>query len=265
MKRTCLQEPQTPMRMSAYEFHPTIKKTNHLRIKFFKIIILVLFVAFSASCSKNSDDSTVVGDAIVVAKKSGANTVYAMAYYAYAYSPLKSVIVESMVDPSNQAALVSNGLYTSNFIKEPTDADFSTTKPSADTFTFSAVFETGSTYKTEDAITADILAPATIEKCTYNSTKSYAELSWTAVTNADSYGITVFDDSGAIVFKTGELANTVTSGNLSTSETGWTTGHPVSGKTYKIRVQAFQYEDSANPNSYHIQSTSYAEASIVWG
>lgn len=233
-------------------------------MKNLKTIILILLVAFS-SCSKDNQDSSVVGDAIVVAKKSGANTVYAMAYYAYAYSPLKSVVVKSMLDPSNQVALVPNGVYTTNFIKEPTNADFSTTKPSANTFTFSAVFESGTTYETEDAITTDILAPATIEKCTYNSTKAYAELSWTALTNADSYVISVIDDSGAIVFRSGELASTVTSGYLSASATGWVSGHPATGKTYTVRILAYKYEDSAKPNSYHIQSTSYAEASIVWG
>jgi hypothetical protein len=233
-------------------------------MKNFKILILILLTAVSSSCNKNSGDSSVVGDAIVVAKKSGANTVYAMAHYAYAYSPLKSVGVQSMLDPTNKVELSPNGLYTTNFLKEPANTDFTTTKPSADTFTFKAVFESGNTYETEDIITSDILTPATIEKSTYNSEKSYAEIAWTALTNADSYVITLFDESGTLVFRSGEFSSTVTSGTLSASATGWITT-PVAGKTYRIRIQAFKYEDSKNPNSYHIQSTSYSEANIVWG
>jgi hypothetical protein len=234
-------------------------------MKNLKTLILILSIAFLSSCNKNDGDSTVVGDAIVVAKKSGVNTVYAVAYYAYAYSPLKSVTVQSMLDPSIEVALSSNGTYTTNFLREPEEADFTTTKPSADTYTFSAVFESGNTYETQDVISSIILAPPTIEKCSYNTTKSYAELSWSALTNADSYMISILDSSGAIVFRSSELSNTVTSGYLASSASGWSSGYPVSGETYTARIYAYNYEDSNNPNSYHIQATSYSEASLVWG
>lgn len=235
-------------------------------MKNFKTIILVLFVAFSSSCSKDSADSSVEADVIVVAKKSGSNTVYALAYYAYAYSPLRSVSAQSMLNPSNKVVLAANGLYTTNFIKEPTDADFTTTKPSADTFNFSAVFESGNTYKAEDVITSDILAPITIEKCTYNVDKSYLELSWTPLTNADSYVITIYDESKNTIFRSNEFASTATTnGYLTATASGWSTGYPVTGKSYKVRVFAYKYEDSANPNSYHIQATSYSDSSIIWG
>jgi hypothetical protein len=233
-------------------------------MKNFKLLIFILLAAFSSSCNKDDGDSTVVGDAIVISKKSGTNTVYAIAYYAYAYSTLKSVSVESALDSTMQVDLAANGIYTTNFLKEPTDKDFTTTKPIADTFIFNAVFESGNTYQTKDAITSDILAPINIEECTYNATKSYAELSWTALTNADSYVITVFNSSGTVVFRSAELANTITGVNLSASTSGWTSGYPVSGDTYTVRILAYKYEDSTNPNAYHIQSTSYSEASIVW-
>lgn len=233
-------------------------------MKNLKTLILILFIAFSSSCNKNDGDSTVVGDAIVVAKKSGANTVYAIAYYAYAYSPLKSVTVQSMLDPLNKVTLSSNGAYTTNFLREPEELDYSTTKPLADTFTFDAVFESGNIYKTEDVISSVILDPPTIEKCAYNTTNSYAEFSWSALTNADSYMISILDSEGTIVFRSSELSNTVTSGYLTASATGWISGQPVSGKTYTARIYAYKYEDSNNPNSYHIQSTSYSEASFVW-
>jgi len=235
-------------------------------MKNYKILILIILVALSSSCNKDNGDSSVVGDAIVVAKKSGTNTVYAIAYYAYAYSPLKSVTVQSMADPTNKVALASNGLYTTNFLREPTDADFTTTKPTTDTFTFSAVFESGKTYETENVITSDVLAPITIESCKYNIDKSYLEFSWTPLTNADSYVFTVLDDSGNTVFRSNEIASTATTnGYLTASASGWSSGHPVTGKTYTVKIYAYKYEDSTKPNSYHIQATSFSEAKVVWG
>ncbi len=233
-------------------------------MKNIKIFIFVLLIALSSSCNKESDDFSVIGDAVVIAKTSGSSTVYAMAYYAYASSPLKTVSVQSMLDPSNQVELASNGVYTTNFIKDPDDADFSTIKPSSDTFTFSAVFENGNTYQTTDVVSSDVLAPPTIEKCTYNTEKAYAEFSWTALTNADSYVITIYDTDGSVIFRSSEVSSTVTSGYLSASATGWSSGFPVSGETYKVRIFAFKYEDSTNPSSYHVQSTSYSETSLLW-
>jgi hypothetical protein len=233
-------------------------------MKNFKVVLLALLVLVTLSCNEK-DDSTVVGDAIVVAKKSGNDTVYAMAYYAYAYTSLKSVTVHAMVNSFPATALAANGNYTTNFIKEPEDEDFTNTKPSADTFVFKAVFESGKTYETEDDISSDILGLPVIETCIFNADKSYAEISWTALTNADSYVITVYNASNSIVFRSGEFANTVTSTTISASTSGWETGFPVSKGSYKVRIQAFKYEDSTNPNSYHIQSTSYSEASLVWG
>ncbi len=233
-------------------------------MKNFKVVLLAFLVLVVLSCNEK-EDSTVVGDAIVVAKKSGNDTVYAMAYYAYAYTPLKSVTVHAMVNSFPATALAANGNYTTNFIKEPEDKDFTIFKPSADTYVFNAVFESGKTYETQDETTSVILGLPIIEKCTYNTEKAYAELSWTALTNADSYVVTVYDVSNSIVFRSGEFANTVTSTTISTSTSGWVTGFPVSKGFYRVRIQAFKYEDSAHPNSYHIQSTSYSEASFVWG
>jgi hypothetical protein len=235
-------------------------------MKNINILILTLLVGFLASCSDKSEDSSVVGDAIIIAKKSGTNTVYAIAYYAYAYSSLKSVTVQSSLDPSNKVELSANGLYTTNFLREPADEDFSTTKPASDTYTFDVVFESGKTYETQDIISSDVLAPINIEKCLYNVEKSYLELSWTPLTGADSYVFIILDDSGNTVFRSNEFASSATtSGYLTGTASGWSTGHPVTGENYKVRIFGYKYEDSNNPNSYHIQATSYSEASVIWG
>jgi len=234
-------------------------------MKQLKIFTLILLVAFSLSCNKESDDSTVIGDAIIVSKRSGTNVVYGVALYAYAYSSLKTVTAVSSLEPSNAVSLAANGSYTYNFLKEPSDMEYSETAPAATIYTFSGVFDSGGTFECQDILTSDALAPVSFEKCAYNTTSSYAEFSWTALPDADSYAIYVVDESGTIAFRSSELSNTVLAGTLSSSASGWTSGYPKSGSTYTVKIYAFKYEDSANVNSYQLQATSISDATIVWG
>ena len=234
-------------------------------MKQLKIITLILLVAFSSSCNKDSGDSTVVGDAVIISKRSGTNTVYGVALYAYAFSTLKTVTAVSSTNPTETISLKANGSYTYNFLKEPSDSEYSTTKPAAATYTFSSVFDSGTTYECQDNLTSEALAPVTFEKCQYNTTKSYAELSWTALTNADSYAIFIIDESGNVVFSSAELANTVLSGTLSASASGWVSGYPVDGQTYTVRISAFEYESSTSASSYQMQATSISDTTLVWG
>lgn len=233
-------------------------------MKQLKIFTLILLLAFSSSCNKESDDS-VVGDAIIVSKRSGTNVVYGVALYTYAYSSIKTVTAVSSLDPSNAVSLAANGSYTYNFLKEPSDSEYSETIPAATIYTFSGVFDGGATFECQDILTSDALAPVTFEKCQYNTTSSYAELSWTALPNADSYAIYVVDESGTVVFRSSELSNTVLAGTLSSSASGWTSGYPKSGGTYTVKIYAFKYEDSTNTSSYQLQATSISDATIVWG
>lgn len=57
MKRTCLQKTQTPTKMSACEFHPTIKKTNSLRMKNLISGICFFFVALMLANAQSGTPS----------------------------------------------------------------------------------------------------------------------------------------------------------------------------------------------------------------
>ncbi len=234
-------------------------------MKQLKIFTLILLVIFASSCNKDSEDSSVVGDTLIVSKRSGTDVVYGVAFYAYAFSSLKTVTVTSSADPSVAISLAANGTYTYNFFKEPSDSEYSKTVPEATTYTFNGVFESGTTFESQDILTSNALAPVTFEKCQYNTTDSYAELSWTALANADSYAVYVVTKSGEVVFKSSELSNTVLTGTLSASASGWSSGFPKSGDTYTVKIYAFAYEDSSNMNSYQLQATSISEATLVWG
>jgi hypothetical protein len=229
-----------------------------------RIIFFILLVAFYTSCNKESNNSTIEGDAVILSKRSGTDVVYGVALYAQSAGVLKTVTAVNSADPSKTISLTPSGGGTYYFIKEPTDSEYSTTKPKATTYIFNAVFDDGTTNEFRDILTADVIDPVTFEKCQYNATNSYAEISWTALANANSYVISVINNLGTTVFKSSEVPYTITSGTLSSSASGWTSGYPNSGETYTIRIYAYKYEDAVTGN-YQLQANSISDATLVWG
>lgn len=228
-----------------------------------KFIVFVLIALFVASCNKSQDEATGVGDAIIVAKNSGTNTVYGYALYAYSFSPFQSVKATSAVEANKIFTLKVNQGYKTNFYYETPDAEFTTTKPVASTFNFSAVFENGVTDEFQDNLSDKVLAIPVIDKSEFNSTSKEMGITWTSVSGADSYAINILEGTN-LVFGSPELANTVKYYAISSNSIGWITGFtPVSGKTYTVRLNAYLYEPSGN--SYNMQAISMAEKTIVWG
>lgn len=215
------------------------------------------------SCNKSQDEGSGTGDAIIVAKKSGTNTVYGVSLYAYSFSPFQSVKATSSADAAKIYTLKENQGYKTNFAYEATDAEFTTTKPVASTFNFTAVFENGVTDEFQDDLTNKVLSVPTIEKTEYSTTTTEFTATWTSVTDADSYAINILDGS-TLVFGSLELANTIKSFTLSSTSSGWITGvTPVVGKTYTLRLNAYLYEPKGN--TYNMQAVSMAEKPIIWG
>lgn len=230
------------------------------QIKIFTIVLLTLLVA---SCNKGENQATGVGDVLIVAKKSGANTVYGISLYSYTFSAFKSVTAVSTAAPEKTYTLKANQNYKTNFYYETPDAEFTATKPAATTFNFSAIFENGATHEFQDILTDKSLEVPVIEKCEYSATNHRLDINWAALTNADSYAINILDGS-TTVFGSLELANSVKSYSISGNGGGWASGFtPVSGKTYKVKILAFLYEP--NGTSYNVQASSVAETTVVWG
>jgi len=228
-----------------------------------KFILLVMITTVLASCNKSQNEGSGTGDAIIVAKKSGTNTVYGVSLYAYSFSPFQSVKVTSSADATKTYNLKENQGYKTNFAYEAPDAEFTTTKPVASTYNFSAVFENGVTDVFQDDLTDKVLAVPTIEKSVYDATTTELTTTWLSVTDADSYAINILDGS-TLVFGSLELANTIKTFTLSSTSSGWITGiTPVVGKTYTLRLNAYLYEP--NGNTYNMQAVSMAEKQITWG
>jgi hypothetical protein len=228
-----------------------------------KFILLVMITTVLASCNKGQDEGSGTGDAIIVAKKSGTNTVYGVSLYAYSFSLFQSVKATSSADATKTYTLKENQGYKTNFAFEAPDAEFTTIKPVASTFNFSAVFENGVTNEFQDNLTDKVLAVPVIDKLVYDATTTELTTTWASLTDADSYAINILDGS-TMVFGSLELVNTIKSFTLSSTSSGWITGvTPVVGKTYTLRLNAYLYEP--NGNTYNMQAVSMAEKPIVWG
>lgn len=226
------------------------------------IISCIISTILLVSCKKADEKATGTGDVITITKKIADKTVYGISLYAYTYSSFQSVKV-STSDPAKNYTLKANQGYKTNFYYEAPDALFATTKPTAETYKFSAVFENGATDEFQDELTGQVLELPIIEKAVYNSNLRVVDIQWNLVPDADSYAINIFDGNN-LVFSTPELAKTIKSFMISAAGNGWATGFtPLSGKTYTIKLFAFLYESGGN--AYNVQATSYSEKSFEWG
>jgi len=230
------------------------------QLRFFAIAVAALVMI---SCDKNDEQATGVGDALVVSKLSGTSTVYGVSLYAYTYSEFSSVKAVSSLAADHTFNLKSNQGYKTSFYYETPDTEFSTTKPAASTFTFSAVFENGVTQDFQDVLSDKALLPAVIDTLGYDSVLHLLTINWSSVANADSYSVNILDGT-RVVFGSPELVKTAKTYSLIASGSGWASGFtPVSGKTYTVRLHAFLYEPGGH--GYDVQAISIVEKSVVWG
>jgi len=230
------------------------------KLKIYAILFLTLTVF---ACNKTQDQATGVGDALVVSKKIGTQTVYGISLYAYTFSSFKSVTAVNSIVADHIYTLSANQGYATNFHYETPDSEFTTTKPVASTYNFSAVFNNGTTGEFQDYLTDQVLDLPNITKCEYSTTDHQFEMNWDLLTNADSYAINILDGT-TVVFASPELAKTIKAYAISVSGGGWATGFtPVVGKTYTIRLLAFMYEPGGD--AYNVQAASLTDKTAAWG
>jgi len=236
---------------------------KHKNMKHLNFFVFILAAAILASCNKPNEQATGIGDAVIVAKKSGSNTVYGLSLYAYTYSSFQTVKAISSAAPEKTYNLKAYQGYKSNFYYETPDSSYTTTPPAATTFNFSATFENGVSNTFEDELTDKVLALPIIDTCQYNSTKHLLRLTWEKVPDAFSYSINILDDT-KLVFGSVELSNTVQAFSISASGGGWLQGFtPESGKTYIVRLNAFLFEQQND--AYNVQAVSVSDSTAVWG
>lgn len=231
-------------------------------MKSLKLLVFALIAILAASCNK-TEQATGAGDVILVAKKLGGNTVYGLSFYAYTFSSFQTVTVANASDATESYTLKANQGYKTNFYYELPDANYTTTKPEATTYNFSATFTNGATDEFQDVLSDEYLAVPTFESCAYNTTTDVLDVKWNLLSNADTYVVMILDGTN-VVFSSTELQGTTKTYSISADGTGWASEFtPVDGKSYTVRILAFLYEPSGD--AYNVQATSVADTTAVWG
>lgn len=229
-------------------------------MKQFRILVILLAVVMATSCNKE-EQATGVGDVLVVAKKSGSNTVYGISLFAYTFSTFTGVSVVSPANPPKSYTLKSkNG----TFGYETPESEFSTVKPGAGTYTFTATFENGAQQVFENTLLDAVLPIPTFEKCAYNKLTQQLEIKWQLLSGATSYSINILDGS-KIVFASQQLRDISSSSYaIRSMRGGWAQDYvPEDGKTYTVRLFAYMFEP--NGGTYNVQCVSMADNNFVWG
>ncbi|MDP3434233.1 MAG: hypothetical protein Q8T04_14895 [Bacteroidota bacterium] len=229
----------------------------------FKILSVVFLTLLITSCNKNDDQVTGVGDVMIVAKQSGTSTVYGISMYAYTLSSFESVTAVSTAEPGKTYTLKANQGYKTNFYFEMPETQFTTTKPAATTFTFSATFTNGVKQEFQDVLTDKVLPIPTLDKCEYDAVKRQLDMSWTLITDATSYSINIIDVD-KLVFGSTQLKGNTKNSTISAAGNGWAIGFtPEAGRTYTVRLYAYMFEPGGK--DYDLQAISFVEKEVVWG
>lgn len=229
-------------------------------MKQLRILAILLAVLMVSSCNKD-EEGTGTGDALIVVKKSGSNTVYGLSIYAYTYSTFTSVSAVSSANPGKTYTLKAmNGA----FGYETPESEYSTVKPAAATYTFTATFDNGVQQVFENTLLDAVLPIPTFEKCAYNKLTQQLEIKWQLLNGATSYAINILDGS-KIVFASQQLRDISSpSYAIRSMRGGWAQDYvPEDGKTYTVRLFAYMFEP--NGGSYNVQCISMADSNVVWG
>lgn len=229
--------------------------------KLLPIFSLLLTVMLLGSCSVDDDSPSSRGDVLILTKKSGTETVHGLSIYAYSLRPIKSVSVISSAESGKTFNLTAG---QGNFYYETPEAQFTTAKPVASTYQFTATMENGDKETFENRLTDQALPLPTFEKCEYNAANHQLEVKWPFINGANSYAVNLLED-GKIVFRSSELRDLPKGAYaVKASGGGWSPDFtPVAGKTYTVRLFAYLYEPSGGASS--IQCIAMADSNVVWG
>jgi hypothetical protein len=230
----------------------------------FRYLIAALLILTLTSCLKVPDENKFIGDAMILCKTDHLQkVVYGLSIYAYTNSSFQSVQVTSSAGPTKLYTLKSDQGSKTNFIYDMPQSEYSTTKPEAATYTFTATLNNGTTQIFTDELTNKVLTVPVLNKCTYNTQLLQLDVAWAATEGASSYAINVLNETTP-VFWSNELSASARAFSVISGTNGWATGYiPEYGKTYTLRLFSYMYEDQGN--SSNIQSVSYTDKVFVWG
>lgn len=158
-------------------------------------IFAVVFVMGSmlASCNKVEVDNKVYVDSYIhsIYNRSGI-PVYNVLHSSFCYSALTGVSVKGT---TGSAITLTRGVVDGfSFYTRIDSTAYKLTVPAADTYTYSATYESGTAGTASNTTSGSSLLPA--KGLTATKTTTDIVLTWKPVTNAEAYKVRIFYDDG---------------------------------------------------------------------
>jgi len=235
-------------------------RKNFLRAAF----ALLVSVPFLTSCFDNDVDPTGYGDAYLMVKIVGQDTLYGLGLHAFSYSDFSAVTAAASSAPTNTYTLQAYMGYKQDFIWLTPENQYSEELPVTGDYTFNATFATGESLVLADKLYTDRVYPPALTTCQYSNTSHKVEVKWTKPANAAVYTIRMFDSDGDLLFVSPSYNSSTDNYSFGKESQGWqTTTFPSEGTTCTVEVTAYRMK---TPSAYsNVQCAAKSRQDITWG
>ncbi len=172
-----------------------------LQMKKVHLLTLIALIMLGLSgCEKAKVTNEATADVFVKAIKNAQGTnVYTAIHSVFSYNVMKSVSVTSPGGTPLQLTNFENG--GNSFFNEPADADYSTTAPTAGSYTYLVKFNDGEEITYPNTLAAATLLPANITSLAKTASGDSVYIKWDAITATHAYQLKVMKGTTQVFFQ----------------------------------------------------------------
>ncbi len=233
-------------------------------MKYLKILMLPLLgLPFFTACNDDTAFDANADVFIMSRELNEGGTEFAPAYYVFANMGMKNVDV---ITPGGTAPIELEPLggLTSTFALEPKDQDYHPTPPPYGAHTFNVLTNKNEEIQLSDILESNVILPTATLTAMVEDNKLTVD--WDKVTNAEAYIVRMYNnEDGQLIFGTQFITDTtdITMLVSSIGQQGGVT--PMPGKTYKIELQAYLFEEGITyDHGVNIQCVSIKQITWTW-
>jgi hypothetical protein len=214
-----------------------------MKMKKLHLLALVILIMFGLSgCEKKVVTDTATADVFIKALTNDQGvTVYAAVHSVFSYNVMKSVSVVAPDGTQSQLLNYQNAGYS--FYNEPASADYLPTIPTIGVYTYTVTFNDGTVSTYTNSLSNASILPSTVT-LSKSAAGDSVYISWTAITNVDTYRLEVKNGTAQAFYADGLADNNIPKRaflKVGFVKSALTSG--ISG-TYTFTLSGFLYESS---------------------
>jgi len=217
------------------------------------------------SCGDDETAFNAFGDVVVLTRYSESGPIeFTTAYYVYGNKSMQEVTVTT--PDQNQIELEPYDGYTSTFLLEPNDEDYSSVPPTYGEYKFHIITSGNNMDSVSDILGSNYYqSPVTITESTLE--ENTLIVTWSESSDADAYRVRVLettDDSENVYYISNLYSSTSFELNYANNYVTYQGASPQEGEEYIIEVLAYKFEEDYVGDMYNIESISSARTTIIW-